>query len=54
MGWLASLALYKCRAFGPRVEPSWVHPHVCGENGLSISGVNFMPGSSPRVQGKRG
>ena len=22
MGWLASLALYKCRAFGPRVEPS--------------------------------
>ena len=42
----------KTRAFSPRVEPSWAHPRVCGEN-LFGPGIWPMPvGSSPRVRGK--
>ena len=29
-----------------------VHPHVCGENGISFWYTHFIPGSSPRVWGK--
>ena len=42
----------KTRAFSPRVEPSWAHPRVCGEN-LFDPGIWPMPvGSSPRARGK--
>ena len=37
------------------VAPSvaWAHPRVCGENLEWLEGVTDMPGSSPRVRGKR-
>ena len=43
----------KTRAFSPRVEPSWAHPRVCGENSRKSPVYAPMSGSSPRVRGKR-
>ena len=32
---------------------AWAHPRVCGENALLKSSAEILPGSSPRVRGKR-
>ena len=42
----------KTWAFSPRVEPSWAHPRVCGENMVFVASSVNSRGSSPRVQGK--
>ena len=41
----------KLRDIGHAVED---HPRVCGENGESTSESDRLPGSPPRVRGKRG
>ena len=39
---------------GPRKRPRRpAHPRVCGENAMSVSSKPAIPGSSPRVRGKR-
>ena len=42
----------KTRAFSPRVEPSWAHPRVCGENRKNAACMSSPGGSSPRARGK--
>ena len=42
----------KTWAFSPRVEPSWAHPRMCGENDATDKFQNTLKGSSPRMRGK--
>ena len=31
----------------------WAHPRACGENSQPVEGIQCLPGSSPRMRGKR-
>ena len=43
----------KTAATRRRKTPRRAHPRVCGENGGRTGGLSAVPGSSPRVRGKR-
>ena len=42
----------KTRRLGGRVQGTWDHPRVCGENLLGLLSQDAHPGSPPRVRGK--